>query len=286
MDTLPTATVTPKTSPFKALANVFVGIVNDAKMIYEDPALGSFLEIFFCYPGFWALFFYRICHAMWYFKIPLLPRVIMGFVRFWTAVDIHPAAEISEGGVLFDHATGTVIGATAGIGARTTIYHQVTLGASGKPVPKGQRRHPIVGANCMIGCGAKVLGAIRVGDNCKVGANSVVTKALPDGAMACGIPAVIIPKKPKPVAAAPSTSPPPITAAKPDLDELPPLDPEKTPEGPEEAVPARPGVQLHHGAAHPHLRARGQVPAEEERPFWLRSTTLLRWKIGRHDCRR
>mmetsp|Transcript_29147 Transcript_29147/g.38333 ORF Transcript_29147/g.38333 Transcript_29147/m.38333 type:complete len:333 (+) Transcript_29147:249-1247(+) len=177
------------------LSHIFVGIINDAKMIYKDPALGSFLEIFFCYPGFWALFWYRFSHAMYLCSIPLLPRFIMALVRFCTAVDIHPAAKISKDGILLDHATGIVIGSTASIGGHTTIYHQVTLGATGKPVPKGERRHPIVGSNCLIGAGAKILGAINVGNGCLVGANSVLMKSVPDNCTAAGIPARIIPQK-------------------------------------------------------------------------------------------
>eukprot|EP00640_Fibrocapsa_japonica_P003964 CAMPEP_0113939632 /NCGR_PEP_ID=MMETSP1339-20121228/5917_1 /TAXON_ID=94617 /ORGANISM="Fibrocapsa japonica" /LENGTH=217 /DNA_ID=CAMNT_0000943203 /DNA_START=275 /DNA_END=928 /DNA_ORIENTATION=+ /assembly_acc=CAM_ASM_000762 len=111
-----------------------------------------------------------------------------------TAVDIHPRAKISDEGVFIDHATGVVIGETAEIGAGTTIYHQVTLGGTGKIMHRGQRRHPIVGKNCMIGAGAKLLGAITIGDNCQVGANSVVTKSIPDNCTALGIPATVVRK--------------------------------------------------------------------------------------------
>ncbi|CAM9943074.1 unnamed protein product, partial [Discosporangium mesarthrocarpum] len=165
-------------------------------MLVLDPALESPAEALFAYPGFWALLWYRLSHELWERHIPVIsvivPRLVMSMVRYATAVDIHPAAKISEGGVLLDHASGTVIGSTAVVGGGVTIYHQVTLGASGKPIPQGVKRHPTIGDRVIIGAGAKILGDINVGDDVLVGANSVVTKPVPSNHTAVGIPARII----------------------------------------------------------------------------------------------
>jgi len=178
----------------QALLNILIGIKNDSLLILADPALDWKIEILFAYPGFWALFWYRIAHFLFEWRCPYLPRFIMGAVRFMTAIDIHPGAKISTGGVFIDHGTGVVIGATSEIGPGTTIYHEVTLGASGKPVPKGERRHPIVGRNCVLGAGTRVIGAIRVGDGVITGANCVVTKSVELNCIAVGVPARSRPK--------------------------------------------------------------------------------------------
>jgi serine O-acetyltransferase len=125
-------------------------------MLYTDPAFENPLEAFYAYPGIWALWYYRLSHVLWERELPYLsrfvPRLVMALVRYVTSVDIHPAAKISEGGIMLDHACGVVIGATAEVGARTIFYHQVTLGSSGKsPPPDGHRRHPIVGDDCVLG---------------------------------------------------------------------------------------------------------------------------------------
>jgi len=169
--------------------DVWTGIKNDAMIILADPALDWKIEILFAYPGFWALFWYRITHLLFVCQFPLLPRIIMGIVRLLTSIDIHPGAKISKGGVFIDHGAGVVIGATSEIGAGTTVYHQVTLGASGKPVPRGERRHPIVGSGCVLGAGSKLIGAIQIGDGVITGANSVVTKSVEPNCTAVGVPA-------------------------------------------------------------------------------------------------
>jgi len=174
---------------FQALVDVWTGIKNDALIILADPALDWKIEILFAYPGFWALFWFRISHVLFVWRFPLLPRIIMGVVRLLTAVDIHPGAKISKGGVFIDHGAGVVIGATAEIGAGTIVYHQVTLGASGRPVPKGERRHPAVGKGCVLGAGTKLIGAINIGDGVITGANSVVTKSVEPFCTAVGVPA-------------------------------------------------------------------------------------------------
>jgi serine O-acetyltransferase len=154
----------------------------------NDPALHSTFELFFNYPGLWAIFFYRHAHWLYQKGLRFLPRFISGFGQFLTTIDIHPAAQIGRR-VFIDHGVGVVIGETAIVGDDVLIYQQVTLGgvslASGK-------RHPTLENNVVIGAGSKVLGNITIGKNSKVGANSVVVKDVPCDSTAIGIPARVI----------------------------------------------------------------------------------------------
>ena len=154
----------------------------------NDPALHSTFELFFNYPGLWAVFFYRIANALYRRGLRFIPRFISAVGQFLTTVDIHPAATIGCR-VFIDHGVGVVIGETAVIGDDVVIYQQVTLG--GVSTSRG-KRHPTVENNVVIGAGAKVLGNITLGEYSKVGANSVVVKDLPARATAVGIPARII----------------------------------------------------------------------------------------------
>ena len=138
-----------------------------------------------------ALVFYRISHFFANFKLRLLARIVSQFARFLTGIEIHPSAEISSG-VFIDHGLGVVIGATAIVEENVIIYHGVTLGASGKPC--GEKRHPTIKKGAIIGSGAKILGNITIGENAKIGANSVVLCNVPNGATAVGAPAKIIKK--------------------------------------------------------------------------------------------
>ncbi|MDD5405819.1 MAG: serine O-acetyltransferase [Sulfurovaceae bacterium] len=156
----------------------------------NDPALNSNLELFFNYPGLWALFFYRIANSLYRHGIPYLPRLITALGQFLTVVDIHPAATIGRR-VFIDHGIGIVIGETAVIEDDVLIYQQVTLG--GVSLEKG-KRHPTIKSGTVIGAGAKILGNITIGNNVKIGANSVVVKDVPDNSTAIGIPARIIEK--------------------------------------------------------------------------------------------
>jgi len=163
-------------------------IINDFKTVKKnDPALKSNFELFFNYPGVWALFFYRISHALYKKNLRFLPRLISAIGQFLTTVDIHPGATIGKG-VFIDHATGVVIGETAEIGNNVLIYQQVTLG--GVSLNKG-KRHPTVEDGVTIGAGAKVLGNITIGKDAKIGANSVVIKDVPSECTAVGVPAHI-----------------------------------------------------------------------------------------------
>ncbi|MBD3794129.1 MAG: serine O-acetyltransferase [Campylobacterales bacterium] len=154
----------------------------------NDPALHSTFELFFNYPGLWAIFFYRIANALYRRGLRFIPRFISAIGQFLTTVDIHPAATIGER-VFIDHAVGVVIGETAIIGNDVLIYQQVTLG--GVSLSHG-KRHPTVEDNVVIGAGAKVLGNITIGKGSKIGANSVVVKNVPPYSTAVGIPARII----------------------------------------------------------------------------------------------
>lgn len=163
------------------------------RVLKEDPAARSKLEVFLLYPSINALIVYRIAHKLYNKKCFFLARLLSQLARFFTGIEIHPGAKIGKG-LFIDHGMGVVIGETAEVGENVTIYHGVTLGGTGKD--KG-KRHPTVKDNVIIGAGAKVLGPITIGNNVKVGANSVVLKDVPDNATAVGMPAKIIIKDKK-----------------------------------------------------------------------------------------
>jgi len=167
---------------FRRIKEDFVNIKRN------DPALHSVFELLFNYPGLWAIFFYRISHALYQRGWRFIPRLISAIGQFLTMVDIHPAAQIGHR-VFIDHAVGVVIGETAIIGDDVLIYQQVTLG--GVSLSHG-KRHPTIEDNVVIGTGAKVLGNITIGKGAKIGANSVVVKDVPPHATAVGVPARII----------------------------------------------------------------------------------------------
>ena len=154
----------------------------------EDPAAKSVLEIFLCYPGFHAILLHRLAHGLYLARVPLLPRVISQISRFFTGIEIHPGATIGRR-FFIDHGMGVVIGETAEIGDDVLIYQNVTLGGTGNERGK---RHPTVGNNVVIGAGAKVLGGIRIGDNARIGAGSVVVHPAPDNSTVVGIPGRVV----------------------------------------------------------------------------------------------
>ncbi len=166
--------------------NFFQLIAEDFRTIKKgDPAFRSYWEVLGNYPGVWALFWYRIAHALHKTGLKSLARFVSGIGQALTFVDIHPAAQIGRR-VFIDHATGVVIGETTEIGDDVMIYQQVTLG--GVSLSKG-KRHPTIGNNVIIGAGAKILGNITIGDNSKIGANSVVISNVPPNSTAVGVPA-------------------------------------------------------------------------------------------------
>lgn len=153
------------------------------RVLKEDPAAKSKIEVLLLYPCIHALISYRISHFFYKHKRFFIARLISQLSRFYTGIEIHPGATIGKG-LFIDHGMGVVIGETAEIGDDVTIYHGVTLGGTGKH--KG-KRHPTIGNNVLIGTGAKVLGPITIGNNAKIGANSVVLHNVPNGATAVGI---------------------------------------------------------------------------------------------------
>jgi serine O-acetyltransferase len=156
----------------------------------NDPAIKSNIELFFNYPGLWALFWYRISHRLYKKGFKVLARVLMGIAQIITNIDIHPASKIGKR-VFIDHGIGVVVGETAEIGDNVTIYQGVTLG--GVSLSQG-KRHPTIRDGVVIGSGAKILGNIEIGENSKIGANSVVVKSVPPDTTAVGVPARIISK--------------------------------------------------------------------------------------------
>ena len=161
----------------------------DFSIIKErDPAARGFLEIIFCYPGFQALVVHRISHKLWNLKLPLVPRLLSQITRFLTGVEIHPGAKIGKA-VFIDHGMGVVIGETSEIGNRCLLYQGVTLGGTGK---ENGKRHPTLEANVVIGAGAKVLGAIIVGTNTRIGAGSVVVRDVEADSTVVGIPGRVV----------------------------------------------------------------------------------------------
>lgn len=161
----------------------------DIKAVFErDPAATSLLEVFLTYPGFHAIVIHRFSHWLWGKKIPFLPRVLSHISRFMTGIEIHPGAKIGEG-FFIDHGMGVVIGETSEIGNNVTLYQGVTLGGTGKERGK---RHPTIGNNVVIGTGAKILGAIEIGDYVKIGANAVVLNSVPPYSTVTGVPGKIV----------------------------------------------------------------------------------------------
>jgi serine O-acetyltransferase len=154
----------------------------------EDPAARSVLEIFLCYPGFHAVLAHRLAHKLWRWSVPLAPRVISQISRFLTGIEIHPGATIGRR-FFIDHGMGVVIGETTEIGDDVLLYQGVTLGGTGGE--KG-KRHPTLGNSVVVGTGAKVLGNIRIGDNVKIGAGSVVVHPVPDNSTVVGVPGRVV----------------------------------------------------------------------------------------------
>ena len=162
----------------------------------RDPAARSMVEICLCYPGLHAIALHRVANWLWRRRARLPARWLSHWARWLTGVEIHPAARIGRR-LVIDHGMGVVIGETAAIGDDVTIYHQVTLG--GTSLHRG-KRHPTVGDRVIIGAGAKILGAITMGDDARVGANAVVIRDVPPGDTVVGIPARVVDRaRPAPV---------------------------------------------------------------------------------------
>jgi len=168
---------------------MFQAIKTDIAIIRErDPAARNLAEILLCYPGLHALCLHRISHKLWHLGLPLLPRLLSQLGRLLTGVEIHPGARIGSG-VFIDHGMGVVIGETAVIGNRCLLFQGVTLGGTGKQTGK---RHPSLGENVVVGAGAKVLGAISVGANTRIGAGSVLLRDVEPDCTVVGVPGRVI----------------------------------------------------------------------------------------------
>jgi serine O-acetyltransferase len=157
-------------------------------VVEADPAARSRLEVFLCYAGLHAVWGYRVTHWFWNHGFLLLSRWLSQVVRFWTGIEIHPGAQIGRR-LFIDHGSGVVIGETAVVGNDVTLYQGVTLGGTGKERGK---RHPTIEDDVVIGDGAKVLGNITVGRNCRIGAGSVVLRSVPENSTVVGVPGHII----------------------------------------------------------------------------------------------
>jgi len=157
----------------------------------RDPAARSVWEVLLTYPGVHAVFWYRLSHRLWKRNAKLLARWLMTVARWFTGIEIHPAAIIGRR-FFIDHGMGVVIGETAEIGNDVTLYHGVTLGGT---TWQAGKRHPTLGDGVIVGAGAKVLGPITVGNHARVGSNAVVVKDVPEGLTVVGIPGHVVRRK-------------------------------------------------------------------------------------------
>ncbi len=171
------------------MPHLLSSIREDVTHVMEhDPAAKSRLEVFLCYSGLHAVWFYRMNHWLWNHRVFLLARMLSQAARFLTGIEIHPGAKIGRR-LFIDHGLGVVIGETAIVGDDVTLYQGVTLGGTGKEHGK---RHPTLEDGVVVGSGAKILGNITVGKNCRIGAGSVVLRNVPENSTVVGVPGHII----------------------------------------------------------------------------------------------
>jgi serine O-acetyltransferase len=168
---------------------LFKMIVEDIRCaLHRDPAARNWVEVLFNYAGLHAIWAYRVNHWLWVHKAYFLARWLSQVARWFTGVEIHPGAVIGRR-FFIDHGMGVVIGETSEVGDDVTFYHQVTLG--GVSLEKG-KRHPTLGDNVVVGTGAKILGAIKIGSGSRIGANAVVVKPVPPDSVVVGVPGQIV----------------------------------------------------------------------------------------------
>jgi serine O-acetyltransferase len=171
--------------PFKWLSASLALMRSDILSVRQrDPAARSTLEILLCYPGLHAVWGHRLAHWLWQQPLKTMARWLSQVTRSLTGIEIHPGAVIAPG-FFIDHGMGVVIGETARIGRDVTMYHGVTLG--GTSLEKG-KRHPTIGDRVVIGAGAKVMGAITIGADSRIGANAVVVRSVPENSVVVGVP--------------------------------------------------------------------------------------------------
>ncbi len=168
----------------------FFALVHEdiTNVMEHDPAAKSRLEVFLCYAGLHAVWFYRINHWLWNHRLFLMGRWLSQFARLLTGIEIHPGAKIGRR-LFIDHGMAVVIGETSIVGDDVTLYQGVTLGGTGKEHGK---RHPTIEENVVVGGGAKILGNIIVGKNCRIGAGSVVLRNVPENSTVVGVPGHIV----------------------------------------------------------------------------------------------
>ncbi|OGI45531.1 MAG: serine O-acetyltransferase [Candidatus Muproteobacteria bacterium RBG_16_65_34] len=154
----------------------------------RDPAARTMFEVLTTYPGVHALALHRVAHRFWRWRLKWLARWLSLLARWLTGIEIHPAAKIGKR-FFIDHGMGVVIGETAEIGDDCTLYHGVTLGGTSW---QKEKRHPTLANNVVVGAGAKILGPVHIGDNARIGSNSVVVKSVPPGATVVGIPGRVV----------------------------------------------------------------------------------------------
>ena len=167
-------------------------IIEDVRSVFaRDPAARNVFEILTCYSGVQAVIFYRLTHFLWRYKLRWLARFISTLARWITGIEIHPGAVIGRR-FFIDHGMGVVIGETSIIGDDCMLYHGVTLGGTTWDKVK---RHPTLKNGVVIGAGAKILGPVTLGNNVRVGSNSVVVRSIDDNETVVGIPGRIVRKK-------------------------------------------------------------------------------------------
>jgi len=168
---------------------MFNTLKRDIQVVFErDPAARSVTEVVWCYPGVHALLFHRLAHWLWNLRWLTLGRFVSHVGRFMTGIEIHPGAHIGPG-LFIVHGMGAAIGETTQVGANCTLYQGVTLGGTST---KKEKRHPTLGNNIVVGAGAKILGAITIGDHSKIGAGSVVVTKVPPHSTVVGIPGRVV----------------------------------------------------------------------------------------------
>ncbi|MBN2118966.1 MAG: serine O-acetyltransferase [Anaerolineales bacterium] len=168
---------------------MFKTIHDDIQSVLDrDPAARNVVEVLLCYPGLHAIWAHRLSHRLWKSGLKLFARWISHLMRSLTGIEIHPGATIGHH-FFIDHGMGVVIGETAEVGDHVTIYHGVTLGGTSLHKTK---RHPTIEADVVIGAGAKVLGAITIGANSRIGANAVVVKSAPPDSVIVGVPGQVV----------------------------------------------------------------------------------------------
>ncbi len=168
---------------------MFKTIHDDIQSVLDrDPAARNALEVLLCYPGLHATWTHRLTHRLWKMNFKLIARWLSQIMRWLTGIEIHPGATIGHN-FFIDHGMGVVIGETAEIGNNVTLYHGVTLGGTSLNKVK---RHPTLEDDVVVGAGAKVLGAITIGANSRIGANAVVVKSTPPDSVVVGVPGQVV----------------------------------------------------------------------------------------------